>query len=124
MRHCERGYSTATLPLKKGDIVWLLMADRSLSIWKNLKGREADPGDIRHHDLTDAVALPMGFPKGDELADVSATDMVIGKDGDGPLITMKDDGSILLGRNAVKEAARKDDPVEVTIPADTFLVGA
>ncbi len=35
---------------------------------------------------------------------------------------MKDDGSILIGRAAAKEAARKGDAVEAIIPANTVVV--
>lgn len=94
------GYFVA-FPLARGDQVLLVISDRSLDRWKT-DGGDVDPGDPRQHDLADAIAYPGGYPIGSALADADADDLVIGRDGTGPLITLKDDGSIDLGR-AVSE---------------------
>lgn len=113
------GYFMA-FPLQPGDFVWLMCCDRSIESWL-ATGQLSEPEDGRHHDLSDAFAIPGAFPEGAELQDANGENLVIGKDGEGPLLTMKPDGSILIGREAAKAAARVDDPVEVEIPAGTFV---
>jgi hypothetical protein len=49
-----------TYPLKKGDPVWIMFAERSIEEWiKN--GGNSKPSDIRRFSLTDAVAIPGVF---------------------------------------------------------------
>lgn len=49
-------------PIEKGDIVWVLFADRSIDQWLARGGRDAvDPVDPRRHHLSDAVAIPGVF---------------------------------------------------------------
>jgi hypothetical protein len=119
------GY-VAALPLAKGDPVLLVFSSRSTDVWRAGDGTsQVDPNDLRTHDLSDAFAIPGGRPFGAPLKDCSATDLVIGKgDGSGPLLTLKADGSILIGRNAAAAAARVGDAVQVTVPIGTFLTAA
>jgi len=49
-----------TFPLKKGDGVILIFAQRSLEQWKSFGG-QVDPLVSRMHDLSDAVAIPGGY---------------------------------------------------------------
>lgn len=44
-------------PVKKGDTVLLLFAERSLETWL-ARGGQVDPNDARRHSLKDAVAIP------------------------------------------------------------------
>lgn len=113
----------ATMPIQRGDFVQLLVNDRDINGWRT-RGRESEPDDLRTHDLSYAVAIPAGYPDTAPLADASATDLVIGKDGSGPLLTMKSTGEILIGRNATAAAARVGDAVQVTIPPGSFLTAA
>lgn len=46
-----------TFPVVAGDIVLLVFASSSIARWK-VTGREGDPGDDRHHRLSDAIAIP------------------------------------------------------------------
>lgn len=46
-----------TFPIAVGDIVLLSFASSSIARVK-LSGKEGDPGDDRHHRLSDAVAIP------------------------------------------------------------------
>jgi len=56
------GGGAITLPVKRGDLVLLVFADRSLDAWLSGDGGEQNPGDSRSHDLTDAIAIPGLFP--------------------------------------------------------------
>lgn len=53
------GGFAVTSPVKKGDSVWLSVSDRGIDNWQ-LEANTQDPPEIkslRHHDLTDAVAI-------------------------------------------------------------------
>jgi hypothetical protein len=84
-----------SLPLKVGDFVLLIFAERSIDRWlavakKNSQATIAT-GDIGPHTLDGAIALPVGpAPIGELLDGVSATDLVIGKSGGGMLISIGD----------------------------------
>lgn len=93
-----------SVPLAVGDIVTIMFAERSLDQWievaKKGGGRAINPGDVSTHTLEGAIALPCGpAPRSALLGGVSATDLVIGKDG-GARIHIKGDGSIHLGDDA------------------------
>lgn len=46
-----------TWPVNPGDTVLLVFSSSSLDAWLAVGG-ELDPGDDRHHDISDAVAIP------------------------------------------------------------------
>ena len=56
------GGASMTFPLKKGDSVLLVFSMRSLDVWKS-KGGVVDPQDARKFHITDAVAIPGGYPE-------------------------------------------------------------
>jgi hypothetical protein len=47
-----------TFPLERGDLVLLVFASSSIVRWK-ITGKGGDPGDDRHHHLSDALAIPL-----------------------------------------------------------------
>lgn len=51
------GGAQLTMPVKRGDGVLLVFADRSLDNWLS-QGGEIEPNDPRQHDVSDAVAIP------------------------------------------------------------------
>lgn len=74
-----------SVPLQPGDIVLVLFAERSIDQWievaKKGSQRAINPGDVSTHSLQGAIALPCGpAPRSALLANVSATDLVIGHD--------------------------------------------
>ncbi len=56
------GGAAITFPLVKGDVVLLVFAERSVDAWKT-EGGKVDPQDTRKHALSDAFAIPGGYPK-------------------------------------------------------------
>jgi len=85
--------------LKKGDVVTLVFSERSTDKWKE-KGGVVQPDDKRKFHLTDAFALPGGYPK--------PTPMVLkGEDGDIELTSgdnyfmIKKDGKIKVLNSSV-----------------------
>jgi hypothetical protein len=77
-----------TFPLAKGDTVLLVWSHRSLDVWQ-ANGGLVDPGDLRHHDVSDAVALVGLHDNGHALADFATDGLVLGKDG-GPTVKVTD----------------------------------
>jgi len=59
---CGGGFSH-TVPLKKGDSVWLSVADRGIDNWQLQASTQNPPelSSLRHHDLTDVVAIVGGL---------------------------------------------------------------
>lgn len=55
------GKAFVSLPLKAGDSVLLIFAERSIDRWSQ-KGGVNDPGDPRKFSLSDAFAIPGGYP--------------------------------------------------------------
>jgi hypothetical protein len=58
------GKAFISVPIKAGDYVTLVFAERSLDIWAS-QGGVVDPDDVRKHHLTDAIALPGVYPFSD-----------------------------------------------------------
>ncbi len=51
------------MPISKGDLVLLVFADRNIENWLDSDGSEArEVNDVRRHALSDAYAIPGGFP--------------------------------------------------------------
>lgn len=97
-----------TFPLAKGDTGLLVLADRPLDQWL-AKGGVVDPVDVRTHSLAGAVFYPGLHDSKHKLASASASDLVIGDDDGDALMTLKGDGSILIGRSAAKSAVLFED---------------
>jgi len=86
-----------------GDWVLVVFAERSLDVWLTSGGANVDPRDPRMHDLTDAIALPLGAaPDAEQLAaprSAPAGHVVVGVDG-GSEVHVTPDGRVLLGSAA------------------------
>lgn len=88
------------MPVEKDDPVLLIFCERSIDKWKS-KGGVIDPQDIRRHALSDAFALPGGYPKNKPLpSDVDGSAITVGI-GD-TRIVIKEDGTFTLS-NATGE---------------------
>lgn len=85
------GAAFIALPLKKGDKVLLLFCDRSLEKWLS-NGAQNDPGDTRAHHLSDAIAIPGGYPMSSPAQVNNASDLIV-KNGKFE-IRMRDDGRV------------------------------
>jgi hypothetical protein len=88
-----------TWPLVNGDRCWLSFACRPLDAWK--AGDEAQPGGLRSHALSDAVAVPMGPRK--------VKDPLSSFDGANLELLEPTGGKIELATTPRKAAARVDD---------------
>ncbi len=93
-----------SFPMKKGDLVTLLIIERSIDKYTHGKGVVTDPGDTRMHQLIDAVALPCLYPFDLSLADAHADNLVMGFDG-GAQIHVKSGGIALGAESPVDHVA-------------------
>jgi hypothetical protein len=81
-----------SFPIKKGDLVMLHFAERSLDNWLGGQGEDTDPDEFRMHDLTDAVAYSGLYPFNRAIKDVDEVNMVLGADEGGLQIHITPDG--------------------------------
>jgi len=91
------GGAQMTFPVKKGDTVMIVMADRSIDRWLS-QGGEVTPDDRRQHDLSDAIAVPGLIPFADF---------------DGPVESSENNEDVLLRYAESKVRIKSDGDVEV-----------
>lgn len=94
-----------SLPVRVGDVVLVVFAERSLDSWIETARPGARspvvPGDLSMHTLQGAIALPLGpRPRGALLQGVDASDMVIATVDGTVLARFKQDGSVLFAEGA------------------------
>lgn len=113
------GGAFVSLPLAKGDFVQLLVNDRDVAGWR-AKGKLSEPDDVRTHDLSNAIALPMGYPDTMTLADAHAENVVVGFDG-GAQIHIKPNGEVHLSEEDAADfvALAADVKAEITALRNT-----
>jgi hypothetical protein len=71
-----------SLPLEAGDDVLLMFSENSIDKWYAGDGKKVvDPVDFRRFDLSDAFAIPGGYPLSRAIGDAIAKGLVMGKEG-------------------------------------------
>lgn len=93
-----------TFPIAAGDYVLLAFSERPIDTWLS-SGNESDPGDLRHHDLSDAIAIPCIRPTSKAFTSASPSKMVMGKDG-GPQVVIDATTVSLFGPSDADFVAR------------------
>ncbi len=93
-----------TFPVRAGDTVLLVFADRSLDAWLS-EGHETGPDDMRRHALSDAVCIPGLHPNNAPWAGASETNLTLGKD-NGPQVIV-DGSNIHIGSDIGSEPTLK-----------------
>lgn len=73
----QGGGFSITWPLAQGDVVQLVINERSLDEWKGANGADVAPADPRRFDLTDAVAVAGVRSPSGALLEVATGKMVI-----------------------------------------------
>lgn len=94
------GKSFVTVPIGKGDTVWLSFSNRSMDKWRG-NGGEVDPEDTRMFSMTDCVAYPGGYPQNKAAPVANNKDLIIGNHGDDNSleIRVKKNGKIQIRNN-------------------------
>jgi hypothetical protein len=100
-----------TFPLKAGDLVLLVFAQRSLDAWLQTDGKTpTDPGDARRHHVTDAVAYPGLLTATNFIPNVNTTDVVLGLEDGSIAIHLQPSGKVAVngGNKALAKAAETE----------------
>lgn len=109
------GKSFLSLPLKKGDQVYLMFAERSTDDWKQ-SGGEVDPSTLpRKHSFADAFCIPGGYPFSNPGA-MDANDVLLVNDR--ARIVLKPAGKFLL------EKIGGDEFLDLVIQTQEKLIAA
>jgi hypothetical protein len=101
--YMQGGGYFVSMPLRIGDVVLLVFAERSLDSWIEtaIPGAHSPtvPGDLATHSLQGAIALPMGpAPRATLLAGVDPTDMVVGLANGTILLRFTPDGQVVVAQ--------------------------
>lgn len=83
-----------TFPIKKGDLVLILFAERSLNNWL-FSGDDSDTEKARLHNLTDAIAIPGIIPFNQTSKATNNDDLEINHNSQ--KIVIKENGDIEIG---------------------------
>lgn len=91
-------------PIQVGDTGMLVFSERSLDVWKSSTGEIVDPGDPRHHDISDGVFVPGVVPFSNQISD-DTTDIVISNGPETGQVRLTQEGDILLGTSSAESPA-------------------
>jgi len=99
--YMQGGGFFVSLPLRIGDVVTVVFAERSLDSWieSAIPGAHTPvvPGDLATHSLQGAIALPCGpAPRATLLEGVDGADMVVGTDNGTILARFTPTGDVVL----------------------------
>jgi hypothetical protein len=107
------GAWSMTFPVAAGDWVLVIACESSIGHVR-ATGEIAEPGDLRRHHLSHAVALPGFFPSTPAPAAASTTALVIGKDG-GVKVALDDDGVVHLASNPAAQFLALSNKVDAAL---------
>lgn len=93
IRYQRSSTFSITFPLEVGDHVMVIFCERSIDTWLE-QGGIKEPSDIRKHDLSDAFALPMMYPKPDVIPDFNSDDLEIKTNSGNAKIIVKSSGEV------------------------------
>ena len=85
-----------SFPMEEGDLVTLHFAETSIDKYMAGTGADTNPDEFRHHDLSDAIAVPGFYPFKRSIKDISSVNLVMGKDDGGVQIHLTADGTMEL----------------------------
>ena len=96
-----------SFPVEKGDLVTLHFCETSIDNYMSGTGEDTDPDEFRHHDLSDAIAVPGFYPFRRPINDISSANLVIGKDDGGAQIHITPSGAVKIGSDLATDASVK-----------------
>lgn len=114
------------MPLAEGDLAYLTFAERSLDTWLDTDGQTpVDPLIARKHDLSDAVLHPGLRPRRAPIANLSPSNMVLGREDGSTVLEMTPSGTVNikaaqvvnLGGTGGAAVGRVGDAVTIDAPA-------
>jgi hypothetical protein len=97
------GGAFISIPLKAGDPVWLLFAQRSLDKYLETDGtQDLDTEDARRHHLSDAICYPGGGTWRNAIPNAHADDLVIGLEDGKVELHITPGGEVCIKAEAVR----------------------
>lgn len=84
-----------TIPVREGDHVLIIFAERSIDTWLIADGIQ-DPNDIRRHSLSDGFAIPMMFSQEEKITSFDTKNIEIRTTNKDGFIALTPDGDVLL----------------------------
>jgi len=94
------GRAFISLPLKAGDQVLLVVAQRSLDAWKSQGGCVDTSTENRKHDLSDCFAIPGGYPTNNTVPMDPDNLLIVNDQGQ---VTISGDGTFRFEQNGGDE---------------------
>jgi hypothetical protein len=117
------GGHAITFPLKLGDFVEVQCAEQSTLVWRD-SGIVSPPGISQPHGLNGCIAKPGWYPDTKRLANVSATDLVIGTEDGAATIRIKSDGTVVLGGKTGADYVALADKVDAELAKLAMTLGS
>jgi hypothetical protein len=113
------GEASLIFPVKKGDAVLLIIAERSIDDWL-LKSQQITPSDPRTFDLSDAIAIPglMSFDKTSQLSNPNKVELTYKNF----KISIDQNGKIAIGISGFELLSILSDLLQALIRATTITV--
>jgi hypothetical protein len=91
------------LPIKKGDLVLLIFAERSIDSYIQTDGKNSiDPEDSRAFDLSDCLAIPGGFTFKNKPGTFDSDNFIITSEDDNTQIGLESNGEVYIKSSKVK----------------------
>ncbi|HEX5035074.1 MAG TPA: Gp138 family membrane-puncturing spike protein [bacterium] len=103
--HPRAGDTFIHLPIKPGDLVNLVIMDRSTDKWLD-SGDMIEPDDVRTHDLSDAWAYPGVWSKNKAFSPANGDDLIL-KNGKGEVRVREDGKFQVLGQGDLVAAVHE-----------------
>jgi len=114
--------SIISLPVAKGDDVWVYFSERSIDAWKDtsdsdgIESRIVSPDDPRMHHISDAVAVPMFKPISTGMQSDPTNILIQNKDGK---IKISPSGKFSIGNNSEELLSIISEIIQAILDAKT-----
>lgn len=118
------GKAFLAFPLQAGDGVILFFTDRSLEKWQT-SGNIHNPEDTRAHHISDAIAIPGGYPSGGSVAIQNGNDVILSNDfaKAGTEIRVKPNGHLQIFNQKEELVKVLNDMLQIIMEARTPTCG-
>jgi hypothetical protein len=114
----DGGSAILSMPVKAGDHVLLVFAQRALDQWLE-KGSPQDPIDPRKFNLTDAICIPGMFPKTKKSARVSTNSVRL--EYQGAKIELFPDGKVTVGDGTAQFEITSSGKIKIGVGGTDLL---
>jgi hypothetical protein len=119
---CQLGDVYISLPIKVGDLVWVMVSERDTSLLMQSDASKAQPSTTqRTHDLSDCFCIPAFFPDGN-IKEYDTDNLVIGNNN--TTIVVKADGIEITTTEASITADNLTVNANLQVNGNTSLNGS